>query len=109
MALGCTVVASDVAPVREVIRDGENGHLVPFFDTDALARKTAEVLRTTDRSHGRNAAASVRQAYDFETRMLPKFIELIRELVPDAAASISSFTPSPTASRNTRTLKVNHA
>jgi glycosyltransferase involved in cell wall biosynthesis len=105
------VVASDVPPVREVIRDGENGHLVPFFDTAALARKTTEVLEAPDRSSAirRNAAVSVRETYDFETCILPKFIDLIRELVPDAAAQLSSFTPSPITRRNTRVLTANHA
>src|SRR5690606_26064238 len=32
MAAGCYVVASDTEPVRELIRDGGNGRLVPFFD-----------------------------------------------------------------------------
>ncbi|MCL2591215.1 MAG: glycosyltransferase family 4 protein [Betaproteobacteria bacterium] len=36
MACGCLLVASDTAPVREVIRHGENGWLVNFFDGKAL-------------------------------------------------------------------------
>lgn len=38
------MVASDIAPVREVIRDGENGIAVDFFDGEALLQRTLEVL-----------------------------------------------------------------
>lgn len=37
MASGCYVIGSDTAPLREVIRDGVNGRLLPFFDVDALS------------------------------------------------------------------------
>ena len=45
LACGCTVLASDTAPVREVIRDGSNGLLADFFDIDGLADKAVAVLR----------------------------------------------------------------
>ena len=32
MALECRIVASDTAPVREIVQDGVNGRLFPFFD-----------------------------------------------------------------------------
>lgn len=44
MACGATVLASNTAPVQEVIRDGENGLLVDFFDDAALAERALEVL-----------------------------------------------------------------
>src|SRR5229473_2771709 len=44
MAAGCLVIASRTTPVEEVI-DGTNGHLVEFFDTDALARQICSALR----------------------------------------------------------------
>ena len=44
MSAGCLLVASDTEPVREVVRDGENGWLVDFFDTGALAERVCEAL-----------------------------------------------------------------
>lgn len=44
MATGCRILASDTAPVREVIRDGENGELVDFFDPAALSHKILAAL-----------------------------------------------------------------
>lgn len=44
MACGCLVVGSDTEPVREAIRDGVNGLLAPFHDTQILARRIEEAL-----------------------------------------------------------------
>jgi glycosyltransferase involved in cell wall biosynthesis/DNA-binding CsgD family transcriptional regulator len=44
MACGVPIVGSDTAPVREVIRDGENGRLVEFFDVEAVARGAVRML-----------------------------------------------------------------
>ena len=44
LSAGCLVVASDTAPVREVISDGQNGLLVPFFDTRSLTATVAAAL-----------------------------------------------------------------
>jgi glycosyltransferase involved in cell wall biosynthesis len=44
MACGALVIGSDTAPVREVLRDGENGLLTPFFDVDAIARSVCGAL-----------------------------------------------------------------
>jgi glycosyltransferase involved in cell wall biosynthesis len=45
MACGALVIGSDTPPVREVIRSGQNGLLVPFYDTDALASTILRVLQ----------------------------------------------------------------
>jgi glycosyltransferase involved in cell wall biosynthesis len=45
MAMGRAVVASDVPCLRELIRDGDNGCLVPPGDPVALARRTLALLR----------------------------------------------------------------
>ena len=44
LACGCQVIASDTAPVREVIRDGDNGWLVDFFDGEVLVQRTLQAL-----------------------------------------------------------------
>ena len=44
MAAGCAIVASDTAPVRDVIQDQENGLLTPFHEPGALAEKVADLL-----------------------------------------------------------------
>ena len=49
MASGCVIVGSDTPPVQEVIRDGENGLLVDFYDHVAIAGRIEEVLDHEDR------------------------------------------------------------
>lgn len=44
MACGAPIVASDTAPVREMISTGRNGRLVDFFDVNAIAQATLEAL-----------------------------------------------------------------
>jgi glycosyltransferase involved in cell wall biosynthesis len=57
MAVGCRVVASDTAPVREAIADGVSGLLTPFHDPDALAEKVCRILDDPGAFSGLGAAA----------------------------------------------------
>ena len=57
MAAGCVVIASSTAPVKEVIRDGENGLLFDFFDTKAIAEKVESVLGEPKRYESLGARA----------------------------------------------------
>lgn len=57
MACAAPIVASDTAPVREVIEDEKTGHLMDFFDTGRIAQAVLSNLRNPERSRqmGRNA------------------------------------------------------
>lgn len=44
MSIGCLVVGSDTAPLREVIEHGRTGLLTDFFDARRLAETTAQAL-----------------------------------------------------------------
>ncbi len=48
MACGALVIGSATPPVEEVIADGRNGRLVPFFDAEALAETVLDVLARPD-------------------------------------------------------------
>ena len=82
MALGRAVVASDTAPVREVITQDVNGRLVDFFDAQALAAEVAGLLaQPTERVRlGQNAARHVAQRYDLHSVCLPAQMALLQAL-----------------------------
>ena len=57
MAAGCALVASDVAGIPDVIRDGENGLLVPEKDPGALAAAIKRLLHSPDLRRAVGSAA----------------------------------------------------
>tara|TARA_R110000765_G_scaffold293026_2_gene388560 strand:+ start:1666 stop:2916 length:1251 start_codon:yes stop_codon:yes gene_type:complete len=84
MAMEATIVASDVAPVREAITHGKTGLLVDFFNPDAFADQVIEVLQDPEKYQrlGPEARKHVVQHYDFLTKCLPEHIAQINALVP---------------------------
>ena len=79
MSIGCLVVASDTAPVREVITHGETGLLVDFFDAEGLARRVAECLEHPQAflSLREQARTSIAARYDLQSICLPRQIDFI--------------------------------
>jgi glycosyltransferase involved in cell wall biosynthesis len=78
MAIGCVIVASDTAPVREAITHGENGLLTPFLDPDALADKVAAVLAHPARFELLREAARVTALARFDKSLcLKRALELL--------------------------------
>ncbi|MDD2884354.1 MAG: glycosyltransferase family 4 protein [Dechloromonas sp.] len=80
MAAGCLLIASDTAPVREVIEGGENGLLVDFFNHDALASNVANALATPSQFDylRKNARRHIVERYDLKTVCLPKLLATLR-------------------------------
>ena len=68
MACGCAVVGSDTAPVREVIRHGQNGLLIDFFSPADLATAVTELLQDRQRAKtfGVEARRTVESTYDLD-------------------------------------------
>ena len=68
MATECEIVASDTAPVREVIEDQRNGILVPFHDRSALADAVVSALASSGNSSRYGAAARKTVAERFDKK-----------------------------------------
>ena len=79
MAAGCAVVASDTAPVREVITDGETGRLVDFFDIAGWSKALIEGLSAPETYAPMREAARrhIVETYDLKTTCLPRLIEFV--------------------------------
>jgi glycosyltransferase involved in cell wall biosynthesis len=78
MSAGCLVIGSDTAPVREVL-NADNGVLVPFFDSDAIARTVVEALADRRRTGPLRARArrDVMERYDMRRICVPAALALI--------------------------------
>jgi len=82
MACGCLLVASDTAPVREVLEEGQNGLLVDFFDSQAIADRIGQALDMGGRAAKLTQAArdTVVQHYDL-AKILHRQMELLEKLM----------------------------
>ena len=82
MSIGCAIVASDTAPLREVIVHDETGRLVDFFDQHALVDEVCQLLEdaTLRERLGNNARAFAIKQYDLKTCCLPKQLAWVQAL-----------------------------
>ncbi|MEA1672450.1 glycosyltransferase [Nitrospirillum sp. BR 11163] len=96
MAVGCLVVASDTAPVREVVRGGRNGLLVDFFSAGQLADTVAGALDNPGRVERlrRRARETILARYDLEAVCLPAQMRLIEDLAAGRTRSRRASVPS---------------
>lgn len=82
MAVGCCVVASNTAPVQEVIKDNYNGLLFDFYDVNQLVEKVEYALENKDKMQElrNNARQSVINNYSLE-KVLPLQFNLLNALI----------------------------
>lgn len=82
MSCGASIIASNTAPVREVITDNKTGRLVDFFDKDALVDQINDVLNDADARHsmGQTARELIKSDYDLKTVCLPKQLDWVQRL-----------------------------
>jgi glycosyltransferase involved in cell wall biosynthesis len=88
LATGCLVVASNTAPVTEVIEDGVNGLLVDFFSPEAIAERVEAVLDHSDpalrglphlmANIRQKARETILERYDL-AKLLPQHIDWIMQ------------------------------
>jgi glycosyltransferase involved in cell wall biosynthesis len=93
MSCGAVVLGSDTAPVREMIKDGQNGLLADFFKPDEMAAKAVSVLRDPDaaRPMGRAAEQMIVERFSLEA-VLPRMLKLYEEA---ASVRLQGWTPPP--------------
>ncbi len=66
LSAGCAIVASDTAPVRDVIVDGVNGVLAPFHDPSAIAAAICDLLGDAPKREQLSQAARETAAVGFQ-------------------------------------------
>lgn len=82
MSCACPIIASNTAPVREIVEDGRNGLLIDFFSPAALAETLISVLDSQERMLPMRAQArrDVQTQLDLESRTMPRLLKLIADL-----------------------------
>ena len=81
-ALSCQVpvIASDVGDVKEIVVDGETGFLTECGDSEAIASRTIEILRSKDlqKKLGENGRAYVKKNFSYDA-VTAKMLEEYRK------------------------------
>lgn len=96
MSCGAVVLASDTSPVREMIKDGENGLLADFFSPEEFAEKAVEVLKdpAAFRPLGRAAERMVIERYSLEA-VLPQMLQMYEDAMeaPQTERAVKQMSP----------------
>jgi glycosyltransferase involved in cell wall biosynthesis len=81
MANECVILASDTAPVVEVIDHGVNGLLEGFYDVDGLAARAVAVLRDPEQYRHLGRAARQRVLERYEKKLcIDQLVQLFKDV-----------------------------
>lgn len=82
MSAGCCIVASDTAPVREVIKDDKNGLLIDFFDHKKISDTVSFLLANHEKRQvfGLAARQEAKAKYDLNTICLSEQLKWVQRL-----------------------------
>ena len=82
LSTGCLIVASDTAPVTEVIEDNVNGLLVNFFDPQQICDRAIEALDNPEKmaTIRTKARETILESYDL-AKLLPQHLQWIKDSV----------------------------
>ena len=79
MSMGAMVIGSRTPPVEEVIRDGENGRLVDFFDVAGWSTALSGALSDPDAATPlrKTARETIVSRYDLRSNCLPRLVSFV--------------------------------
>ncbi len=79
MAVGCPIIGSDTAPIREIIQHGYNGVLFDFFSPNDLCDSVTDILKHKELGlyYGKNARQDILDNYDLKD-CIDKQVTLIK-------------------------------
>ncbi|MBL4789137.1 MAG: glycosyltransferase, partial [Kordiimonadaceae bacterium] len=81
MSAGALIVGSDTEPVAEVLTDGENGVIVPFFEPETIAEKVMHILTNKAEYAPLKVAARKKMVENYATKdLLPQYWQLIKSV-----------------------------
>ena len=82
MSAGCTIVASNTAPLKELIQSDVNGRLVDFFQSEGLASQVIALLDdpATRKRLGLAARKTIQEQYDLRQVCLPRQMDWVTTL-----------------------------
>ena len=86
MSMQCAIVASDTEPVIEIIKDNENGLLIPFYDIKQLSQKITHVIDNKNTKEIKEIKERARQTvvdkYDLQ-KLLPRHVGITKTISTD--------------------------